>query len=79
MKRILARLSILTVSAAVLAALFVVPAASAATTGWAGESIVGAGNTWEPYVAADPGSPYVYVMYNDFSATKHATHVRPSR
>ena len=36
----------------------------------AGESVVGTGNTWEPTVAADPSSPYVYVMYNDFTATK---------
>src|SRR5262249_13189315 len=38
--------------------------------GWAGESVVGTGNTWEPSVAADPSSPYVYVMYNDFTGTK---------
>jgi hypothetical protein len=43
---------------------------TAPSPGWAGESVVGAGNTWEPTVAADPGSPYVYVMYNDFTATK---------
>jgi hypothetical protein len=42
---------------------------TAPSPGWAGESVVGAGNTWEPTVAADPGSPYVYVMYNDFTAT----------
>jgi hypothetical protein len=43
---------------------------AAAAPGWAGESVVGAGNTWEPSVAADPSSSYVYVMYNDFTATK---------
>jgi hypothetical protein len=43
---------------------------NAPSAGWAGESVVGTGNTWEPTIAADPGSPYVYVMYNDFTATK---------
>ncbi len=43
---------------------------NAPSPGWAGESVVGAGNTWEPTVAADPGAPYVYVMYNDFTGTK---------
>jgi hypothetical protein len=45
-------------------------AAEAAAPGWAGETIVGAGNSWEPTIAADPNAPYVYVMYNDFSGTK---------
>src|SRR6476661_213383 len=35
---------------------------NAPAAGWAGESVVGVGNTWEPSVAADPSSPYVYVM-----------------
>jgi hypothetical protein len=43
---------------------------AAPAAGWAGESVVGTGNTWEPSVAADPSSPYVYAMYNDFSAPK---------
>ena len=43
---------------------------AAAAPGWAGENVVGTGNTWEPSVAADPSAPYVYVMYNDFTATK---------
>jgi hypothetical protein len=44
--------------------------AAAPAVGWAGESVVGVGNTWEPSIAADPSSPYVYAMYNDFTATK---------
>lgn len=43
---------------------------AAPSAGWAGENVVGSGNTWEPSVAADPSAPYVYVMYNDFTATK---------
>src|SRR5262245_24099575 len=43
---------------------------AAPAAGWAGESVVGVGNTWEPSVAADPSGPYVYAMYNDFSAPK---------
>lgn len=43
---------------------------AAPSPGWAGENVVGTGNTWEPSVAADPSSAYVYVMYNDFTATK---------
>ncbi len=44
--------------------------AVAAAPGWAGETIVGAGNTWEPHIAADPGAPYVYAIYNDFSGSR---------
>jgi hypothetical protein len=70
MKVILARISVLSIFITALVVGLLVPPASAATAGWAGESIVGAGNTWEPFVAADPGTPYVYAIYNDFSATK---------
>lgn len=70
MKSVFAKFSVLSVLTAVLVGSLLVPAASAATTGWAGEGIVGAGNTWEPFVAADPGSPYVYVVYNDLTGTK---------
>jgi hypothetical protein len=69
MKAIVARSFVVTVLAASLVPALVGPA-SAATAGWAGEQIVGAGNTWEPSVAADPGAPYVYTMYNDFSGAK---------
>lgn len=44
--------------------------ASAAAPGWAGEVIIGTGDTWEPHVAADPGAPYVYAIYNDYSGPK---------
>ena len=40
-----------------------------AATGWAGEVQVANEDTWEPYVAADPSSGYVYVMYNRFGIT----------
>ena len=42
----------------------------APAAGWAGEIKVGTEDTWEPTVAADPGAPYVYVMYNRFGGTK---------
>ncbi|MDP9331032.1 MAG: glycoside hydrolase [Actinomycetota bacterium] len=58
------------VAATIALALTFPTQAGAATTGWAGETIVGAGDTWEPYVAADPSAPYVYVIYNDFSGAK---------
>ncbi len=40
-----------------------------AATGWAGEIQVANEDTWEPDVAADPSSPYVYAMYNRFGIT----------
>ncbi len=40
-----------------------------AASGWAGEVQVANEDTWEPYVAADPSSGYVYVMYNRFGIT----------
>jgi len=70
MKAIVARLSVSGVLLTALVAALLAPRASALTSGWAGETIVGAGNTWEPYVAADPSAPYVYTAYNDFSGTK---------
>jgi hypothetical protein len=60
----------LSVCALALVAGGIVPAVAAPPTGWAGETIIGAGDTWEPYVAADPGAPYVYTIYNDFSGPK---------
>jgi BNR repeat-like domain len=40
---------------------------TAAAPGWAGQTIVGGGDDdWEPAIAADRSSPYVYVMYNRF-------------
>ena len=70
MRGIVARLAVLPFLTAALVAAFIAPQASAATTGWAGETIVGSDNTWEPYIAADPSAPYVYVIYNDFSGAK---------
>ncbi len=42
-----------------------------AATGWAGEIQVANEDTWEPDVAADPSSSYVYAMYNRFGITCH--------
>jgi hypothetical protein len=42
----------------------------AATSGWLGESIISspaAGDGWEPAVAADPTSPYVYAAWMQYS------------
>jgi hypothetical protein len=68
--RIVARLSLVALLTAALVPGLFAPSAWSATTGWAGETIVGADNTWEPHVAADPGAPYVYVAYNDFSGAR---------
>lgn len=40
--------------------------AAAPAAGWVGESQLANEDTWEPSVAADPGAPYVYAMYNRF-------------
>src|SRR5207248_10640450 len=55
--------------------------AGAATTGWAGESILSnpaTGDGWEPMVAADPAAPYVYSMYMQYSGTKVTDTIRAS-
>jgi hypothetical protein len=41
-----------------------------AAPGWAGEIKLGAEDTWEPSIAADPNAPYVYAMYNGFNRPK---------
>jgi hypothetical protein len=38
--------------------------------GWAGEIKLGVEDTWEPTIAADPTSAYVYTMYNRFGGPK---------
>lgn len=40
--------------------------ALAPAPGWVGESQLANEDTWEPTVAADPSSPYVYAMYNRY-------------
>jgi hypothetical protein len=40
-----------------------------AATGWAGEIQVANEDTWEPDIAADPSSPYVYALYNRYGIT----------
>ncbi len=55
--------------------------ASAASSGWVGETIlssVAAGNGWEPAVAADPLAPYVYVAWMQYSGNKVRIAVRVS-
>ena len=47
-----------------------------AATGWAGEIQIANEDTWEPDVAADPSSPYVYAMYNRFGS--RATAAQPA-
>lgn len=42
----------------------------APATGWVGETNIGVADTWEPSVAADPGAPYVYAMYNRYGGAK---------
>jgi hypothetical protein len=44
-----------------------IPAGAAVSQRWSGEMLVsGRYDSWEPEVAADPSSSYVYVMYNRF-------------
>ena len=43
--------------------------AAAPTTGWVGEAKLATEDTWEPYIAADPGATYVYAIYNRYGVT----------
>jgi hypothetical protein len=43
--------------------------AAAPASGWVGESKLAVEDTWEPYIAADPGAPFVYAIYNRYGAT----------
>ena len=43
--------------------------ATAAAVGWVGESKLAVEDTWEPTIAADPSSPYVYAMYNRYGVS----------
>jgi hypothetical protein len=46
---------------------------SAATAGWAGETILSSpatGNGWEPAIAADPSAPYVYSAWMQYKGNK---------
>ena len=40
--------------------------AAAPAAGWIGEAQLATEDTWEPSIAADPGQPYVYAMYNRY-------------
>src|SRR5690242_13142152 len=42
--------------------------ATAPATGWSGEAKLAVEDTWEPYIVADPATPYVYAMYNRYGA-----------
>jgi hypothetical protein len=53
----------------------------AATTGWAGETVLSApatGNGWEPAIAADPSAPYVYAAWMQYQGTRVYIAVRVS-
>jgi hypothetical protein len=66
MRRLVAFLSI---SALILAPSLAAGTAARASVaeGWSGETLIsGPYDSWEPEVAADPSSSYVYVMYNRF-------------
>ena len=48
-----------------------------AAPGWAGEIKLGAEDTWEPSIAADPTGPWVYAMYNGFNRPKACKNCPP--
>ena len=48
-----------------------------AAPGWAGEIKLGAEDTWEPSIAADPSGPWVYAMYNGFNRPKACKNCPP--
>ena len=54
------------------------PAPLAPAVGWVGEVNVGSSDTWEPAIAADPSSAYVYTMYNRFGGPKACSSHCPS-
>ncbi|MDP9330393.1 MAG: glycoside hydrolase [Actinomycetota bacterium] len=68
MRKLIASLSIL--SLMVAPSLMGMSGAHAAgAAGWSGEKLLsGIYDSWEPEVAADPSSSYVYVMYNRFDS-----------
>jgi hypothetical protein len=84
MRRRVARLSLalLTAMAAgVFVPLLIASSGSAATSGWAGETILSSpatGDGWEPAVAADPSAPYVYAAWMQYSGNKVRISVRVS-
>jgi BNR repeat protein len=43
--------------------------AAAPAAGWVGESKLATEDTWEPYIATDPGAPYVYAIYNRYGVS----------
>jgi hypothetical protein len=43
------------------------PLDRAPANGWAGETLFGHGNDWEPNVAADPSGPFVYMVTTRYS------------
>ncbi len=54
------------------------PIEHAPTPGWQGEQRFGAGNDWEPDIAADPSSDYVYMATTRFGSLLCANCARPS-
>jgi hypothetical protein len=70
------RTLVLLASVMVMVSQFGVVAAHAAPpVSWAGEVLVGGtSDDWEPSIAADPGAPYVYLMYNRYGGAKACQH-----
>ena len=75
------RVSLAGSALALVAVLAIAPAASGATAGWAGESILSSpatGDGWEPAIAADPSAPYVYAAWMQYVGTKIQIQIRIS-
>jgi hypothetical protein len=73
--------SAIVVSAAIMVALAAAVTVRAATAGWQGEAIISShstGDGWEPAVAADPTSPYVYSAWMQYSGPSVYIYTRTS-
>ena len=71
-RRTLATTGSLVASLAALTALTALPA-GASTPGWTGEALISVhatGDGWEPAIAADPSTPYVYAAWMQYVGTK---------
>ena len=73
--------SFVVISAVVSIALVAAVAVYAATPTWQGEALISShstGDGWEPAVAADPGSPYVYAAWMQYSGPSIYIYTRTS-
>ena len=71
-RRTLATTGSLVAGLAALTALTALPA-GASTPGWTGEALISVhatGDGWEPAIAADPSTPYVYAAWMQYMGTK---------